>query len=131
MTEPLVLRESAVLGNAALNALFASAWPGHETRDFQPVLARSLVTIAAFAGPRLVGFVNVAWDGGAHGFVLDTTVHPEFQRRGLGLRLLRDAERAARARGLAWLHVDFTAELEPFYRAAGYVGTAAGLLALR
>ena len=132
MTEALVLRESPALGNDALDSSTTSARPvGHSTRDFQPILARSLVTIAAYAGARLVGFVNVAWDGGVHGFILDTTVHRDFQRRGLGSRLLREAERAARARGLEWLHVDFAPELEPFYRAAGYVDTAAGLLRLR
>jgi len=131
VTEEPVLRESPALGDDELNELFASAWPSHEPRIFQPVLARSLLTIAAYSGTRLVGFVNVAWDGGAHGFILDTTVHREFQRRGLGLRLLRAAERGARARGLEWLHVDFAPDLEPFYRAAGYLGTAAGLQRLR
>jgi len=37
---------------------------------------------------------------------------------------------AARAAGAEWLHVDFEPELEPFYRAAGYRPTAAGLLRL-
>jgi ribosomal protein S18 acetylase RimI-like enzyme len=90
-----------------------------------------LVYIAAYRGSRLVGFVNVAWDGGAHGFILDPTVHVEFQRRGLGLGLLREAARQARTSGLEWLHVDFPPGLEPFYRAAGYVGTAAGILRVR
>ena len=129
--EEFVFLQSPPLGNEELNALFQSAWASHRTRDFQPVLARSLVYVAAYRGPRLVGFVNVAWDGGVHGFILDTTVQKEFQRRGLGSRLLREAAQQARARGLDWLHVDFTPDLEPFYRAEGYVGTTAGLLRLR
>jgi ribosomal protein S18 acetylase RimI-like enzyme len=92
------------------------------------VLRRSLVYIAAFVGTRLVGFVNVAWDGGLHGFILDTTVHPDFQHRGIGLGLMREAAAAAREHRLEWLHVDFEKQLEPFYRAAGYRDTAAGLL---
>jgi ribosomal protein S18 acetylase RimI-like enzyme len=127
MDEFVYLR-SPSLKNEELNQLFESAWPSHEFRDFQSVLVRSLVFIAAYRGPLLVGFVNVAWDGGAHGFILDPTVHADFQRRGIGLRMLREAEQQARASGLEWLHVDFTADLEPFYRAAGYVGTAAGVL---
>ena len=94
------------------------------------MLERSLVYIAAFEGPRLVGFVNVAWDGGMHGFLLDTTVHRDHQRRGIGTALLREATAAARERGLAWLHVDFEPALEGFYRAAGFAPTAAGLLRL-
>jgi ribosomal protein S18 acetylase RimI-like enzyme len=116
------------LSNEELNALFESAWRSHGWRDFQPVLRRSLAYIGAFMGARLVGFVNVAWDGGLHGFILDTTVHPEVQRRGIGLGLMREAAEAAREHRLEWLHVDFEKELEPFYRAAGYRDTAAGLL---
>lgn len=99
-------------------------------RDFAPILARSAVHVAAFDGARLVGFVHVAWDGGVHGFVLDTTVDPAHQHRGIGSALLRHAITAARERGLVWLHVDFEARLEGFYRAAGFAPTTAGLLPL-
>ena len=61
-------------------ALFAAAWPDHQTRHFAPVLARSLAWICAYADERPVGFVNLAWDGGSHAFVLDTTVDPRWRR---------------------------------------------------
>src|SRR5262249_22027623 len=32
----------------------------------------------------LVGFVNVAWDGGDHAFLLDTKTRGSWQRRGIG-----------------------------------------------
>jgi GNAT superfamily N-acetyltransferase len=79
---------------------------------------------------RPIGFLNVAWDGDAPAFLLDVTVHPEFQRRGIGTERLRQAARAAGERGCEWLHVDFEPALEPFYRSAGYGPTAAGLLYL-
>jgi hypothetical protein len=63
-----------------LNVLFLAAWPGHVFRDFDPVLARSLVYVCGFDGERLIGFVNVAWDGGAHAFLLDPTVRPDYRR---------------------------------------------------
>jgi len=31
----------------------------------------------------LIGFVNVAWDGGDHAFLIDTKVRPDHQRRGI------------------------------------------------
>jgi len=116
------------LSNNVLNDLFEAAWNSHTRRDFQPVLQHSLVYVGAFQGARLVGFVNVAWDGGVHGFILDTTVHPEFQRQGIGLGLMSEAAAIAKQHDLEWLHVDFEPRLEPFYRAAGYRSTAAGLL---
>lgn len=120
-----------VLDDASLNALFALAWPGHEARAFGAVLTRSLGYLGAFAGDALVGFVNVAWDGGAHAFLLDPTVHPDYRRRGLGLRLVREAAALARAAGVEWLHVDYEPHLQAFYVAAGFRPTAAGLLRLR
>jgi len=118
------------VSDEALNELFASAWERHATRQFQPVLTHSLTYICAFAGARLVGFVNVAWDGGKHGFILDPTVHRDYQRQGIGTALLQHAASVAAQRGVAWLHVDFVPPLEPFYRGCGYRRTEAGLLPL-
>ncbi len=113
-----------------LNQLFKASWPNHQDRSFGPVLEQSMVCIAAFSGERLVGFVCVAWDGGVHEFVLDTTVHPDVRRQGIALSSFQEAARAASDRGLEWLHVDCMPELEPLYREAGYRHTKAGLLAL-
>ncbi|HLM69013.1 MAG TPA: GNAT family N-acetyltransferase [Longimicrobium sp.] len=118
------------LSDAQLNALFAAAWPDHEPRAFGPVLERSLVYCAAFDGARLIGYVNVAGDGGEHAFLLDPTVHPEFRRRGLGSALVRAAVQAAADAGATWMHVDFEPHLAPFYRALGFRHTEAGLLRL-
>jgi len=72
----------------------------------------------------------VATDGGAHAFVLDTTVHPGLRRRGVGRRLVAAAVERARAAGAAWLHVDYEPHLDAFYRGCGFRPTAAGLLPL-
>jgi GNAT superfamily N-acetyltransferase len=118
------------LADAELNELFAASWPGRGPSSFAPVLARSLTWIAARRGRRLVGFVNVAGDGGAHAFILDTTVHPDERRQGLGIRLVRAAADESRARGAEWLHVDYEPHLESFYERCGFRPTAAGLLRL-
>jgi ribosomal protein S18 acetylase RimI-like enzyme len=114
-----------------LNDLFASAWENHAEREFGPVLEHSLTYVGAFDGSRLVGFVHVAWDGGIHGFILDTTVQREYQRRGIGTELMVQAAKVAAERGLEWLHVDYEPHLDAFYRGCGYEGTKAGLLNLR
>lgn len=123
-------RVSPPLTNDALNALFGASWPNHRTVDFAPELAHSLAYIGAFSGDRLVGFVNMAWNGGVHAFILDTTVHPAFQRRGIGVQLVSEAAVVARARGIEWLHVDFDPALDAFYRACGFTPTPAGVMRL-
>ncbi|MGI5129653.1 GNAT family N-acetyltransferase [Pseudonocardia sp. CA-107938] len=91
--------------------------------------AHSLTWVTA-TDDRLVGFVNVAWDGGAHAFLLDTVVDPDRQGAGIGRALVAAATRAAAAAGCAWLHVDHVEELTPFYAACGFRPTAAGLIRL-
>ena len=119
------------LDNRQLNELFAASWPGHEQRDFQPVLRRSLGCVGAFEADRLVGFVNLAWDGGQHAFLLDATVHPDFQRQGIGTQLVEEAAAIARRAGATWLHVDFEPRLSQFYLGScRFAATSAGLMKL-
>lgn len=121
---------SPPIENAALNELFTVAWTNHTPSDFQPILARSLAYICAYDSERLIGFVNLAWDGGVHAFLLDTTVHPAFQRRGIGRRLVAAAVDVAQQRGIEWVHVDYEPHLDAFYRACGFQPTLAGLIRL-
>ncbi|WP_102127186.1 GNAT family N-acetyltransferase [Deinococcus planocerae] len=129
---PTDYRVRAEVDPAALGRLRGAAWgePG-DGRGWPAVLARSLTWVTAHEGGRLVGFVNVAWDGGVHAFLLDTTVHPDARRRGVGTRFVRTAADAARAGGAHWLHVDFGPHLAAFYAGCGFSPTAAGLLRLR
>ncbi|MFI8822446.1 GNAT family N-acetyltransferase [Streptomyces sp. NPDC053431] len=114
-----------------LDALFHASWPGHRGTDFAPVLARRLLHVTARRDGRLVGYVNVVGDGGVHAFLLDTTVHPDERRAGLGTALVRTAAAAARERGAHWLHVDFEPRLTRFHEECGFRPTAAGLMDLR
>ena len=119
------------VSNDDLNALFAVSWPNHTESDFQPILDRSLDYVCSYANNRLIGFVNLAWDGGIHTFLLDTTVHPDWQHLGIGRQLVLHAITVARERGMHWLHVDYEPHLEGFYRACGFQATGAGLIELQ
>ncbi|AUY53293.1 GNAT family N-acetyltransferase [Streptomyces sp. CB01881] len=83
------------------------------------------------AATPLTGFVNVAWDGGAHAFLLDTVVATAARHTGVGTGLVAAAADGARAAGCEWLHVDFEPHLRAFYLdACGFRSTDAGLLRL-
>jgi GNAT superfamily N-acetyltransferase len=91
----------------------------------------SLGWVCARQGADLVGFVNVAWDGGVHAFLVDTVVADHARRHGLGTRLVNAAIEGARAAGCHWLHVDFEPHLRDFYLTACHFSpTDAGLIAL-
>jgi GNAT superfamily N-acetyltransferase len=123
-------RLSPPLGNEALNGLFAAAWHTTDGIDFQPVLQTCLCHVCAYDGERLAGFINVAWDGAFHAFLLNPTVHPDYQRRGVGRELVARAVEAARAAGCDWLHVDYASGLRSFYEACGFEPAAAGVMRL-
>jgi GNAT superfamily N-acetyltransferase len=79
----------------------------------------------------LIGFVNVAWDGGDHAFLLDTKVRPDHQRRGIATEIVRIAAQHAKEAGCEWLEVDFHESHAAFYYdACGFRPTKAGLLHL-
>jgi ribosomal protein S18 acetylase RimI-like enzyme len=79
----------------------------------------------------LVGFVNVAWDGGDHAFLLDTKVRSDHQRQGIATEVVRQAAVHAKGAGCEWLHVDFEEHLAEFYfGACGFRPTQAGLIHL-
>jgi ribosomal protein S18 acetylase RimI-like enzyme len=104
--------------------------------EVQPWAARlerhALTWVGAFSNDRLVGFVQVCWDGGAHAFVLDTAVHPSYGRQGIGKELVRLAADESKAAGCEWLHVDYEPHLTDFYvKACGFSPTEAALLKLR
>ena len=123
----VVYHVSPPLASDELNTLFDAAWRNHTWRDFRPVLERSPAFVCAYLENRLIGFVNLAWDGGEHSFILDTTVHPEFQRHGIGRELVARAIAEAEGRGVEWVHVDFEPHLRGFYESCGFKDTAAGL----
>jgi len=119
--------------NRALNALHAEAF-GHPVLEIDwigQVKAHSLGWVVARDDGELAGFVNVAWDGGIHAFILDTVVSRGRRRQGIGTRLVEIAAAKSRAAGCEWLHVDFDDELDPFYLdGCGFERTAAGVMAL-
>ena len=116
-----------------LEALHAEAF-AHDPieHDWSTRLERhSLGWVTARRGERLVGFVNVAWDGFEHAFLIDTIVAGDTREQGIGAALVRRAIVEARQAGCAWLHVDFDDDLAPFYLdALGFEPTAAGLIDL-
>jgi predicted N-acetyltransferase YhbS len=120
--------------SAAVEALHGEGF-GHAPVEFDwlaQVRRHSLGWVCAFDDGALVGFVNVAWDGGGHAFVLDTVVAVDHQRAGIGAELVAVAVREARAAGCEWLHVDFEDHLRDFYfQACGFRPTNAGLIQLR
>jgi len=118
------------VSDSELNGLFTASWPNHLATDFQAVLRSSMAYICAYQGGEIVGYVNAAWDGKKHAFVLDTTVRPSHRHRGIGRQLVLRAIEEAKARGVVWVHVDFEPNLRDFYSHCGFRPSEAGVISL-
>lgn len=120
--------------NSELNALHAECFE-HRLLDedwWAQVNRFSLGWVCARSSGSLIGFVNVAWDGGVHAFILDTMVAKEFRRQGIAKRMIEEAVNRSRQTQCEWLHVDFEAALRQFYfNACGFRPTDAGLIRLK
>ncbi len=119
--------------NEAVNRLHAEAFRHRIFDDdwWAQVNRHSLGWVCATNRAELVGFVNVAWDGALHAFILDTMVASRCQRRGIATHMLALCAREARNARCEWLHVDFGDDLRSLYfDRAGFSSTNAGLIKL-
>ncbi|MEF2071407.1 GNAT family N-acetyltransferase [Consotaella aegiceratis] len=115
---------------AALGADCFGARPAVRDQRAQ-MIEHSLGWVCARLSGSLVGFANVAWDGGEHAFLVDVMVALPHRRHGLATRIVAEATQRACAAGCTWLHVDFEPHLRDFYwNACGFRPTDAGLIAL-
>ncbi|TXL72191.1 GNAT family N-acetyltransferase [Vineibacter terrae] len=133
MADP-ILQWRGVFENDELNALHAECFEHRLLNDdwWGQVNRHSLGWVCMRSAGGLVGFVNVAWDGGVHAFLLDTMISSAWRRRGLATLIVEEAVRHVRTTGCEWLHVDFDPHLRAFYlEACGFRPTDAGLIALR
>ncbi|KRE24092.1 acetyltransferase [Bosea sp. Root483D1] len=120
--------------NDELNALHAECFEHRLFDDdwWKQVNTFSLGWVCMRVAGQLTGFVNVAWDGGVHAFLLDTMVATPWRRQGHATRLVEEAVTQAKPSGCEWLHVDFDRELRDFYfEACKFTPTDAGLIRLR
>jgi hypothetical protein len=122
--------------NKEVNALHAEAFNTRLYTDqewnWEDLLANhSLGWVTARVGARLVGFVNVVWDGKTHSWVQDTMVARNQRHRRIGTEMLALVRLECQKTRCEWLHVDFDDGLEEFYlRSCGFRPTRAGLIPL-
>jgi GNAT superfamily N-acetyltransferase len=133
---PVVYEWRGAFGNQEVNALHAEAF---ETRVYdesewnweQLVDRHSLGWVVGRDEGRLVGFVNVIWDGLVHAWIQDAMVAADARGQGIGVALVNAACGGAAAAGCEWLHVDFEDHLRPFYYdRCGFEPTNGGLISL-
>ncbi len=88
----------------AIRALYAASplrRPIHDPERIRRMFEGSNVVISAYAGDRLVGLLRGWTDFAYDGYVCDLAIHPDFQKGGVGLRLLDLAQ--GLGAGIEWI----------------------------
>ena len=103
------------LDAAAFIAFANQVWPGkYDEEKTAAALSRTL-NITAYDGERLVGCLRILTDGYFFGTITEMLVLPEYQRQGIGSRLLQ----LARENTPTMLYFGAQPDAEPFYEKNG------------
>lgn len=111
----------------AVLALYAAVgWTNYTQRPemLRRAFAGSLCTLCAYDGGCIAGIVRAVGDGASVLCVQDLLVLPEYQRRGLGSRLLRELLARYPDVYQTMLLTDDTPEHAAFYEHAGFTNAA-------
>lgn len=81
--------------------------------------AHSLFTLGAYAGEQLAGIIRVVGDGCSILYIQDLLVHPDFQRKGIGSRLLKAVLQKYQRAYQKVLLTDDRPETIAFYKSLG------------
>ncbi|MGO4929247.1 GNAT family N-acetyltransferase [Fundicoccus sp. Sow4_D5] len=108
---------------AEVLALYASVGWTNYTQNPQMLRSafkHSLKVLAAFEGEQLVGIIRVVGDGYSIVFIQDLLIHPNFQRRGLGQKLLNLIVSEFSKVYQLHLMTDDTEKTQLFYESLGF-----------
>ena len=108
---------------AEVEALYRSVgWTSYLRRPglLKEAYAASLMTLAAHDGEQLVGVIRAVGDGVSILYIQDMIVHPAYQRRGIGTRLMQEMLAAFPDVNQVVLLTDDTEKTVSFYEAAGF-----------
>lgn len=105
----------------------AMGWDSLEGK-YQTALEKSFAHYSSFERQELIAFARVISDGTIYALIVDVMVHPTFQTRGLGSRMLEFVLEDLKLAEIRNVNVVFDAKLEKFYESLGFERLLAGTI---
>jgi ribosomal protein S18 acetylase RimI-like enzyme len=109
------------------NLRLSVGWDGR-TEKYKRKLGKSYLWVACFDNEILVGYADVVSDGVDDAYIRDVIVHPDYQHRSIGTKLLEMITTRMRSDGIKMVHVIFDPSLEAFYRQANFTILSSGVI---
>ena len=120
----MVIRELTAVEPEVLLELYDSVGWTNYTKAPEMLLKayeNSLLTLGAYDGGKLAGVIRAVGDGYSVVLIQDILVFPEYQRRGIGTRLLQEVMDRFPDVYQMELMTDDTEKTVSFYQSAGFV----------
>ena len=105
----------------------AVGWEGREDKIRQ-VSDSIFLCAACFAKEQLVGYVDVLSDGVEDALIRNLIVHPDFQRTGIALKLLKMITGQLKVKKIKTINVLFEPQHQELYLKAGFRIINGGLI---
>jgi N-acetylglutamate synthase-like GNAT family acetyltransferase len=87
---------------------------------YQTALEKSFAHYSILEQQELIAFARVISDGAIYALIVDVMIHPAFQARGIGSRMLEFVLEDLKLAGIKSVNVIFDAKLEKFYESLGF-----------
>ncbi|MFC2735799.1 MAG: GNAT family N-acetyltransferase [Parascardovia denticolens] len=111
--------------NEIVNLYRSVGWTNYLKRVdiLQQAYADSLCVLGAYDSDQLVGVIRTVGDGQTIVFVQDIVVLPEYQRKGIGTKLLKAVMDKYKGVYQVELLTDNTDKTKAFYRSVGFIAS--------
>jgi aralkylamine N-acetyltransferase len=95
---------------------------------YQTALEKSFAHYSILEQQELIAFARIISDVAIYALIVDVMVHPAFQARGVGSRMLEFVIEDLKLAGIKSVNVIFDAKLEKLYEAFGFEMLNAGTI---
>ena len=126
MTIQLKTNDSGIDWNEAGGLFTAVGWGAREPEHLREAFAKSTFKCFAFDDVKLIGFGRTIDDGRYYASVVDMIVHPDYQKKGIGTKIMQNLQSAMQG----FLYITLTAfpEVQPYYRRLGWRKLKTGMM---
>ena len=100
-------------------------WNRMESKYSNPLMT-SYYHIAVYEGDKLVGYIDSVSNGVTDAYIQDLMVHPDYQGKGLGTKLMNKMITYLKENRIYIISVVFEESLKPFYARFGFSSMLCG-----
>jgi GNAT superfamily N-acetyltransferase len=88
--------------------------------DLIKAISNSWYLVSVYNNEKLIGFGRIISDGVYQTFIGDMIVHPDYQKRGIGRKVLNLLIEQCKASGIKWIQLSCAKGKKDFYKKLGF-----------